>query len=354
MNDSQKRVTAALNHERPDRIPLFESYWSEFVVNWRKAKGFDEFVDIRDYYGTDIYIAVGDETPYYSQAAELERGHDYVITRDGWGMVKRIRHGGKFYEELEVAIKEKSDLDKKPFDPPTDDARYESRTEQVMREKEKRFVFCKTGGPYLRTAFLRGQQQFLMDIAADLPFVKELVARITDHLIAVGLEELRRWDLYSTGVAIYDDMACNRSLMFSPRTFEEVFYPALKRMCTAFKEGGAAYVLFHSDGNITDALDLLVDAGVDAINPVEPRAGMDLVALKERYGEKLTLTGGLCNSVILPNGSPEEITAHARAIAQAARDGGVIAGCHSVGPDIPVENYDLAIRVLHKAFLASR
>lgn len=111
--------------------------------------------------------------------------------------------------------------------------------------------------------------------------------------------------------------------------------------------------MFHSDGNIADALDGLIDAGVDAINPVEPRAGLDVVKLKEKYGTKLAFVGGLCNSLILPKGTPDEVRAHAEYCLRAAEGGGYVMGCHSVGPDIPVRNYDITFDVW-KEFVAGR
>src|SRR4030043_400627 len=98
MNDSVRRVTAALSHQEPDRVPRDDGYWSEFVANWRTEKGLPKDVDIHEYYKNDIRIAVGDETPYYSKAEVIEQGKGYRIERDGWGMVKRVMRGGSFYE----------------------------------------------------------------------------------------------------------------------------------------------------------------------------------------------------------------------------------------------------------------
>lgn len=348
MNDSVRRVTAALSHQEADRVPRDDGYWAEFTAIWLKEKGMPPDADIHKHYQNDIQIAAGDETPFFSSAKILENGKNCRIERDGWGMVKRVRNGGQFYEELEPAIQEPEDLDRKPFDPPSADARYQKLTPYVEKWKESDFVLGKTGGPYLRSAFLRGTEQFLLDIAADPGFVKALVNKVTDHLIAVGLEELRRWGLHSTGLAIFDDMAYNDSLMFSPKAYETIFQPAIKRMVTAYKGAGAKFVMLHSDGNIADAIDGLIDAGVDAINPVEPRAGLDVVRLKEKYGRKLAYVGGLCNSLVLPNGTPEEIVAHVRHALEAAKGGGLVLGCHSVGPDISVRNYEIAFETWQK------
>jgi uroporphyrinogen decarboxylase len=343
---SKERVLAALDFQKPDRVPRFDSFWSEFLEQWQKAKGLGESADIKGYYGIDISICVANEGTFPGSAAELERGSDYVISRDAWGCVVRTVPGGAFYEQLEVPIKEKSDLDRVTFEPADLDDRYTDFVQAVARESRERCVFCKTGGPYLRTSFVRGTTQFLIDIASDEPFAQELALRMTDHLIGVGLESLRRSNLYDTGLWIYDDIAHNAAPMMSPDKFERIFYPQVKRMVQAFKAAGARKVCFHSDGNILPVLDMLIDAGVDGINPVEPKAGMDLARLHHQYEGRLALIGGMCNAFVLPGPSTSRIEEETRRILEVGRDGGVVIGAHSVGPDVSVENYDLYHTVL--------
>ena len=112
---------------------------------------------------------------------------------------------------------------------------------------------------------------------------------------------------------------------------------------SAFKQAGAAFVMFHSDGDIRAILDGLVDAGVDAINPVEPRAGMDVPTLRGRYGNRLAYIGGLCNSLILPSGSVDQVREHVLGVLAAGRDGGLVIGSHSIGPDISLERYEFIV-----------
>ena len=116
-------------------------------------------------------------------------------------------------------------------------------------------------------------------------------------------------------------------------------------MVKAFKSAGANKVILHSDGNIESVLDLLVEAGIDGINPVEPKAGMNPEKLKKKYGQKLAFIGGMCNAQILPGGSREEIAEHIRALVELGKEGGVILAAHSIGPDIPLENYEWAMEI---------
>jgi uroporphyrinogen-III decarboxylase len=208
----------------------------------------------------------------------------------------------------------------------------------LAQAKAHHCVFGKTGGPYLRTTFVRGETQFLMDIATDPGLAKALADKMGAHLAAVGVSEIQRWSLQATGVWIYDDMAHNGGPMFSPASFEKIFLPAYRRMIRAYKAAGARYVFLHSDGDIRPLLDMLIDAGIDGINPLERRARMDAAVLRRRYPH-LVLTGGMCNTDTLVKGPISRIQAEARELIDLGRDGGLVIGTHSVSPEIPLEHF---------------
>ena len=360
--DSLQRVRAALKFQTWDYVPLFDNYWGDFVNRWRLAHNLaprpgiplDDVVedaDLEAYYGSDLAIAIADETPWPSRAEQLGSDGQYVLVRTGWGETVRRRRGASFETVLDVALADKASLNRLDFDSPLADARYTDFLASVAELRQRRqppFIVCKVGGPFLRPSRLRGFMQWLVDLAQDPTFASELATRVTDHLIAVGLESLRRADLYSTGIAIFDDVASNHGPLVSPRSFHRIFLPHIERMVTAFKQAGAAFVIFHSDGDIRPILDGLVEAGVDAINPVEPRAGMDVPTLCRKYADRLAFIGGLCNSVILPSGTLEQVRDHVLCILRAGEDGGLVIGSHSIGADITVERYKLIMQLLQK------
>jgi uroporphyrinogen-III decarboxylase len=224
------------------------------------------------------------------------------------------------------------------MDPPAVFENAAEMEEALEEDKRQHCVFGKTGGAYLRSTYVRGEAQFLMDMAGDPPLARAIADKMGGHLIRVGIEQMHRWRLRDTGVWIYDDMAYNRGPMFSPSQFEKVLLPAYRRMIKAYKDAGAKYVLLHSDGDIRAILDMLVDAGIDGLNPLERRAGMDMVELRRRY-PNLILTGGMCNTHTLVRGSKQEIEAEAREIIDLGRDGGIVIGTHSVSPEVPLENF---------------
>ncbi len=344
MMTPRERVLAACEFRPPDRIPRFDGFW-EYPESWERRLGPRDAL-------SDVAIWYPDETPFPTRARRLREEGGYIIEIDAWGRTVRRRPDAFFVETLQAAIAKPSDLDALQFDPPELDFRYltgkmdpsvtyptlEAMQQALQADKEKHCVFGKTGGPYLRSTYLRGEADFLMDIAADPPLARAIADKIADHLIVVGLEQLRRWDLTETGIWIYDDMAYNSGPMFSPARFEQVFLPAYRRMIAAYKSAGARYVFLHSDGDIRPLLDMLVDAGIDGLNPLERRANMDMAETRRKY-PKLILTGGMCNTHTLVHGTREEIEAEAREIINLGRSGGVIIGTHSVSPEIPLENF---------------
>lgn len=332
---SKERVTAVLNFQQPDYMPFHTYFWPEFVDEYKQARGVDPNVR----FPCDIRVLVGDETPYMTKAKTLRREGDFEIKRDGWGRTIRVREGAYFMHQIESAY-DGGELKYGEFDSPYLAERYERIDEQIEDLKERYYVFAKTGGPFIRTYFMTGEVELLMNMAGDTELAKEQVMRTAHHLADIGCEELRRWDLYDTGAWISDDMASTEGPMFSPKTAEEVLAPAWDYMLRRFKDAGAAKVIIDSDGNIGPLLDLFVDLGFDGIYPVEYKSGLDAVKLREKYGQKLAFIGGLSNGLILPGATREEAREHVLYIMSAGKEGGLVVGTHSVAHDISPDTWD--------------
>ena len=335
--DSKKRVLTACAFQPPDRIPRFDSFW-EYPDAWREQLGPPEPL-------TDVAIWVPDEATFPTRARTLKQENGWIYEVEPWGRTIRRRPDAYFVQTLEVPIPEGADIDAIQFDRADLDARFlrgqpDRAALEVMLQQAKKehCVFGKTGGPYLRSTFVRGEEQFLLDIAGDPGLAKAIADIVGDHLTAIGVEEINRWGLQDTGIWIYDDMAGNRGPMFSPKQFERILLPAYRRMVAAYKAAGARYVFLHSDGDVRPLLEMLLDAGIDGLNPLERRANMDIAVIRQRY-PKLILAGGMCNTDTLVNGPVAKIVAEAREIIDLGRHGGAIIGTHSISPEVPLEHF---------------
>lgn len=355
MNPEQ-RVLTACEFKQPDKIPTIDCFWS-FPDSWQDCLGSVNFL-------SDVVIWAPNEGAFPGNARLLRQEGDSTYEVDRWGRTIRNRQEAYFSEILATPISEKTDLDSLTFEPPDLDSRFlEVEAETLLDQpqvshvlgltgiqsaldetKSQSCLFGKTGGPYLRSSFLRGEADYLMEIVGNPARAKTLADKVADHLAAVGVQEIIRWNLQNTGIWICDDIAYNRGPFISPRSFERVFLPAYRRMVNAFKQAGARYVFFHSDGDIRLFLDMLIDAGIDGINPVEPRANMKVADLRQKY-PNLILAGGMDNTGTLIHGPLKQIEEETRTIIDVGREGGVIIGSASIGPDVPLEYFAAYHRV---------
>jgi uroporphyrinogen-III decarboxylase len=345
---SKQRAIAAMNFREADRVPrYFSDFWPEFEANWKQVHG---PTDLHKHFGDDMRLVEPCESAWPTRAGLVEWRGDRAVVRSGWGELKLTQFTAPaeqvMGELIEPAVKERIDPEKLRFDDPLLDSRFERAGKEAAALKDEYFVWCKSGGPYLRAAFMRGEEQFWMDVVEDPGWTRAFVDRVVDHIVAVAIGGLRRFGLQDTGIAIYDDVASSSGPFVGPKHYEQVFLPALRRMVKAYQAAGARWVMHHSDGNVLSLLDMWVDAGINAINPIEFRTGMDPLKIRRQFGNRLVCTGGMDNCEILPRGDRGEIRDHILLLLEAGRGGGFIFGTQSIGPDIRVETMEYVLELL--------
>ena len=152
-------------------------------------------------------------------------------------------------------------------------------------------------------------------VDADQPgLIGSFLEAHTDHQVAV-CHAIADPEL-SPCVLTYGDIACKERLLHSPDWLRREFFPRLARINAAWHEHGLK-CLFHSDGYLMEVMDDLVEVGIDGLNPIETVAGMDLKEVKQQYGDRLFLAGGIDMSQLMSRGSPDEVREVCR---QAIRD----------------------------------
>ncbi len=134
-----------------------------------------------------------------------------------------------------------------------------------------------------------------------------------------------------------DDMGYKGTTFFSINTYREMLKPFHKRACEWAHNKGI-YAHLHSCGDITSFVPDILDCGVDALNPLEVKAGVDAIALKKQYGDRLVLHGGI-NAVLWPD--KDAITEEIRRVVPVVKeDGGYIfSSDHSIPNDVSLENF---------------
>lgn len=346
--NGKERALAAIRFVPADRIPLWQPWYEPaFVENWRKFKGVGAEAHPLQCYRYDTTILIGDESYFPSQRKLIRREGEYEIWNDGWGCIVRKKPGGYFAETIDRMLKEPGDLDRIEFEPVAAPIRFEGLAESAAQARESgRCAFTKIGGLYNRSHLLRAEERLLRDMALDESFCDALFDRVARHFEQMAIETLRRTQTWDTGLFVYDDSCSSKGPMFSPRMFERYFLPRYQAIIARCRKAGCEHFFFHSDGNLGPVLDLLIEAGFEGFNPLEPRCGPGLVALRRKYGKKLVAIGGLCNTQILPRNDRREIEAHIRPLLELAREGGVILGVASIPGEMPPEAWDYAMRLI--------
>jgi len=163
-------------------------------------------------------------------------------------------------------------------------------------------------------------------------------ARVADEYADLGVDAL--W--------IFDDLGSRNGPFFSPELYRQLLMPAHRRICSVFQKRNTP-ILLHSDGCLAKFMPLFLECGFEAIHPIQVKAGMDLGSLKEEYGDRMILFGGM-DADALASGDPEIIRREVMLrIGQAAPGGGYIAACDGpVPPTVSLANYKLFVKAIRR------
>ncbi|MGC8972287.1 MAG: uroporphyrinogen decarboxylase family protein [bacterium] len=324
---SRERVSLALEHKEPDRVPTFYRGISP-PADW-----IFEIIDIAPY----IY--------FKPQKNFKPREQNGIIFEElGIGRKKVGPHLEMVYHPL-ADFDDPKILDDYPWPDPFDKARVVGMREEVIEWQERgkmTAVMTSWGGStgiFECSWYMTGLEKFLTDIYVNPAFAEALLDKMLElhkGLIENILSEIGDIiDIVCTG----DDLATQKNLLVSPTWYRSVLKPRQKELIEHIKKFTKAKVYYHSCGNILPLVGDLIDIGIDILDPIQPKA-LDTVQLKKCYGDKLIFFGGIDEQEILPFGSPEEVRKEVRKrFMELGKNGGLILGpAHWIQPDTPKEN----------------
>ena len=394
----RERVRAALDHQQPDRVPIdFGGHRSSGIaaIAYRKLRSALGLPDrpVRVYDPVQ-QLAVIDEDVlqrFHVDTIELGRGFalddtdwaDWVLP-DGspcqmpaWALPERqpgqwvlrsasgrvlakMPDGALYFEQCYWPYLENDDFDRldealaenmwcavrSPPGPlvagPGGAERFAAGA-KALRQRTDRAIIGLFGGNLLETGqFLYRIDNFLMLLAAD----PDRAAAFLDRLVEIHLANLEKY-LAAVGpyidiIVFGDDLGMQNGPQMSRAMYRQLFQPRHAKMWQRAKQLADVKVMLHCCGGVRPILPDLIDAGLDAINPVQITcAGMDARQLKADFGDRLTLWGGGCDTrFVLSKGSPEEIRRHVREQAAILNPHGgfVFQQVHNVLADVPPQN----------------
>ena len=212
-----------------------------------------------------------------------------------------------------------------------------------LRQKTDRAILGGFGGNLLETGqFLYRNDNFFMLLAGE----PAKAHKFLDELVEIHLANLEKY-LGAVGDSIDiikfgDDLGMQSGPQVSPKMYREFFKPRHKLMWTRAKQLANVVVMLHCCGGVRELLPDLIDAGLDAINPVQIScAGMDAAELKAEFGKEMVFWGGGCDTqTLLPNATPEEVRRHVKEQVRILSPGGgfVFQQVHNILAYVPPRN----------------
>jgi len=322
----RERFLTALRREQPDAVPIWELIVNEPVIRALHQPGvsYHDFCELEGLDGVTVF-----------ENQRFER-IDAQTVRDEWGIVWRTREPGIPYR-IDGPIHAPADLDRYHGPDPDADHRLASLEEAVRRFKGERAIVFLGHDAFEFSHYLYGMDNLLMAYVTEPELAHRLGRVVTDYKRRVfeRAAELGA-DVLLTG----DDYANRKAPIMSPDHFRQLCLPYLKEMVETAHRCGKPFIK-HTDGNLWPILDDIVDAGIDALDPIEPIAGMDIGEVKARYGDRIAVCGNVDCGELLSRGSVEEVVeAVKETIAKASPGGGhILASSNSIHPAVRPQNY---------------
>lgn len=396
--NSRERVLTALNHEQPDRVPVdFGGHRSSGIAAMAYRKLRDalrlEERPIRVYDPIQQLAIIDDDVLDRFGIDTIELGRGFALDDADWGdwtlpdgspcqmplwalpereesrwvlrstsgrIVGQMPDGAIYFEQTYWPYLDNDDFERldeamidsmwltipSPPGPlgegPEGDAALVAGAKR-LRERTDRAILGLFGGNLLETGqFLYRNDKFLMLLAGD----PERANAFLDRLLVRHMANLERYlklvGPYIDIIVFGDDLGMQNGPQMSPTMYRELFKPRHATMWRRAKELADVKVQLHCCGGVRPLLDDLIDAGLDAINPVQITCkGMDAAGLKADFGDRLTFWGGGCDTLYyLTRGTPDEIRRHVREQIAIFNPGGgfVFQQVHNTLANVPPEN----------------
>lgn len=298
----QKReiIKMLLARQRPGRVGLNEHFWPFICENAWQAQGIPTGTDFVTRFNLDIRSIAWYRSPdpRPDLAATLEESDDWVVKRDGWGVsVKTWKHKAGTPEHVGFTI-ESPEVWKREFRDAFE--AIDVRTRVDLPTLRKQYAEAMAGETFITYSGLfvfeelrrvLGDVTMLESMLLEPEWIHDFCSRVT-HKCMAFFEWLFREVGLPDGVHIYEDLGYTAAPFVSPACHRAMILPYHKKLFGMFKDYRLPIIL-HTCGDFRPHIDSLIESGVDCIQALEAKTGMNVVSLAETYKDALCFMGNI-------------------------------------------------------------
>ena len=351
--NSRQRIATALDHREPDRIPLDLGGMAQSCIHCRAYQNLRRHLDLPDResrilnqitraarmdddflerLGIDTLVTYGKWAD--PEAAEVREEGRYLAYTDEWGVGWHMLadEGYNYAIASHPLIVEAGAVDEEwngyQWPDPLHPTRFAGLREEAQRARDRgKFVVLMGLCPGIVEvyAWLRGYEQFYLDLGSEPDLVRRFLDKMCELKIAYWLRALDEVGDLVDAINEADDLAAQDSMLWSPEMYRELMKPYHRRIFDRVKaKAPGVKILYHSDGAIRPVIPDLIEIGVDILNPIQLNAaGMDPAGLKRDFGDSLCFWGaGIDVQGILEGASVPEIRDSVKRTIEALAPGG--------------------------------
>ena len=337
---SHERFKRMFEHAEADRVPIIDGPWAPTIERWHK-EGMPEDVNFVDYFDIDHVSGIHvDNSPQYEDKTVSETEESITVTTS-WGVtVRNWKHAASTPEYLDFTITDPETWAeaRKRMTPTRDRIDWEAleRDYPVWRKNGHWTRAVLWFGFDVTHARIVGTERLLMALLEKPDWCVDMFNHLLDVNIAL-LEMVIDAGYTFDSTLCYDDMGYKGRQFFSIETFRELLKPVHKRAIEWAHSKGMKTEL-HSCGDIHPFVPEFIEIGLDALNPLEVKAGMDTLELKREFGKDLVLHGGI-NAMSWDNLETLEAEMREKLPVLKENGGYICSSDHSVPSSVSLEDF---------------
>lgn len=336
----KEMVLAAVSHKVSDRTPITFDAEPEVFEALYKHLNFNTREQLFDFLHCDTWMVL----PGNYIVPASESGKELKTSIWGWKTVV-ARYSGGTYDELchspLAGTDDPSAIDHYPW-PDLSAHDYSNFYTNINSHSDRAIISASSWGAYFIASFIRGMENLMIDFAVNQLFAEKLIRTIAERVVALLRHMLSQKGAEGIDIVyMADDYCSQQAPMFSPESFKRLVVPYLREVVDIAHGHGKKFML-HVCGAVRPLLPMIIDAGVDMIEPIQIRAeGMEPGGLKRDFGKDICFYGGLDLQNVLCCGTPQSVANETKRLIDILGEGGgyVFGPGHTyIQVDAPIEN----------------